>query len=111
MDTRTIDSKGHRCRFATNPPYCQDLLALNSTHALQVVSDFIGLDPVDWSAVSLVSRNSVSGKPHEEVDELPMSDATKARLRAFYDARSSVYLSYAARHGYWGCRPAIKDRG
>ena len=83
----------------------QDMLAFNSSEAMAVVSDFIGLVPIDWSRYNIVANAHSTTHFHETVDELPIEPAVLSRLQAFFATQPNKYYSMVRHSGYHGCHP------
>ena len=84
----------------------QDFLATNSTRALNVVANFIGLPKFAWRKLDIIS-NSVTQNLHETIDDLPVDRNVLTRLQTFYDSFPHTYYDHVHEHGFWGCRPNV----
>ena len=85
----------------------QEYLAHNSTAALNLVSDFIGLDKYDWEQHHIVSFLT-HGSLHETANDIPAPPELIARIKGFYDKFPHKYIDHVMANGFWGCRPAIR---
>ena len=87
------------------------MLAFNSTQAMTIVSEFIGLEPFDWSRFDIVANAHSTTHFHETVDELPIAPSILTRMQAFYAKQPSKYYSMVRHTGYHGCHPEHGESG
>ena len=82
-----------------------DFLFRNSTVAMGVVSDFIGLEPFDWGQFDIHANQGGYSKRNPDAlkDVDPM---VIAQLREFFARHGTKYYDLVSQHGYHGCRPA-----
>ena len=82
-----------------------DFLFSNSSDAMKIVSDFIGLEPFDWKQYDIHANQG--GYSKRNPDALKDVDPDVVRqLREFFARHGSKYYDLVSQHGFHGCRPA-----
>ena len=86
-----------------------DFMAHNPTEALQIVANFIGLSPFDWSQVD--TRANVHGpKAHETPYDLPVRTDVRDRMLAFFERYGRRVYDLVKKFGTVGCKPSKSQK-
>ena len=87
-----------------------DFLVHAQTKAMTAVSKFIGLEDEDWARYELAASSTTkSDHLGEKPGELPVDPGVLHRMARFYDRFPRGYIDHTAEHGFYGCRPAIRE--
>ena len=75
---------------------------------MEVVTAFIGLEPIDWTLVTVEGQSHAANGPTPE-ESIPLSASTMERVRAFLARHGTSEWDYVRQHGYHDCRPDISS--
>ena len=84
----------------------QEALLKTPDDIMEAVTAFLGLDPIDWTQVTVQGESHALNGPTPE-EAIPLSASTLQRLRAFLDLHGTSEWDYVRQHGHRDCQPDI----